>query len=63
MAQNFENIPEEQLRQERVERRSVLEKAPAATMEQAFVKEAAVALGEVQDQLEDEVHAGAHSAF
>jgi hypothetical protein len=62
MAQNFETMPEEQLRQERAERRSVLEKAPATTLEQAFVKEAAVALGEVQEQLEDEVRAGAAAA-
>jgi hypothetical protein len=62
MAQNFENMPEEQLRQERAERRSALEKAPAATPEQAFVKEAAVALREVQEQLEDEVRAGAAAA-
>jgi uroporphyrinogen-III decarboxylase len=62
MARNFENMPEEQLRQEREERRSVLEKAPAATLEQAFVKEVAVALGEVQEQLEDEVRAGAAAA-
>jgi hypothetical protein len=58
MARNFETMPEEQLRQERVERRIVLEKAPAATLEQAFVMEVAVALGEVQEQLEDEVRAG-----
>jgi hypothetical protein len=62
MAQNFENMPEEQLRQERAERRSGLEKAPAATPEQAFVKEAAVALREVQELLEDEVRAGAAAA-
>jgi hypothetical protein len=62
MARNFETMPEEQLRQERAERRRVLEKAPAVTLEQAFIKEAAVALGEVQEQLEDEVRAGAAAA-
>jgi hypothetical protein len=61
MARNFETMPEEQLRQERAERRSV-EKVPAVTPEQAFIKEAAVALEEVQEQLEDEVRAGAAAA-
>jgi hypothetical protein len=32
------------------------------TPEQAFIKEAAVVLGEVQEQLEDEVRAGAAAA-
>jgi hypothetical protein len=59
MAQNYENMPEDQLRQERAERRSGLEKAPAATPEQAFLKEAAGALGEIREHLEDEVRAGA----
>jgi hypothetical protein len=62
MARNFETMTEEQLRQERAERRSVLEKAPAATLEQAFIKESAVALGEVQEQLEDEVRTMAAAA-
>jgi hypothetical protein len=50
-------MPEDQLRQDRADRRATLDKAPGATTEQQFVKEAAAAVNELQEHLEDEVRA------
>jgi hypothetical protein len=55
MAQLYEKLPEEQLKQDRAEKRSLLDRVPGATPEQLFMKEAAVAINEIQEQLEDEV--------
>jgi hypothetical protein len=52
--QPYENLPEEQLKQDRAEKRSMLDRVPGSTPEQLFMKEAAVAINEIQEQLEDE---------
>ena len=55
MAQPYEKLPEEQLKQDRAEKRSLLDRVPGSTPEQLFMKEVAVAINEIQEQLEDEV--------
>jgi hypothetical protein len=57
MAQQYENMPEDQLRQDRADRRATLDKAPGATAEQQFMKEAAAAVNKLQEHLEDKVRA------
>jgi hypothetical protein len=55
MAQPYEKLPEEQLKQDRAEKRSLLDRVPGSTPQQLCMKEAAVAINEIQEQLEDEV--------
>jgi hypothetical protein len=54
MAQPYENLPEEQLKQDRADKRSTQDRVPGSTPEQLFMKEAAPAINESQEQLEDE---------
>jgi hypothetical protein len=44
MAEPYENMAEEQLRQDRAERRSAIEKGPGITAEQGSVKEVTAAV-------------------
>jgi hypothetical protein len=48
-------MAEEQLRQDRAERRSAIEKGPEITAEQCFVKEATAEVNKLREQLEDKV--------
>jgi hypothetical protein len=51
----IEGMPEEQLNQEMAEMSSGLEKMPATSMDQMFIRESALAVNELQEHLEDQL--------
>jgi hypothetical protein len=57
MAQPVEAMAEDQLGQERADRRSGLERMSANTADQQFMKEVAVGVNELQEHLEDQLRA------
>jgi hypothetical protein len=53
--QPIEGMPEEQVNQEMVEMSSGLEKTPATSMDQVFIRESALAVNELQEHLEEQL--------
>jgi hypothetical protein len=53
--QPIEETPKEQFDQEMAEMSSGLEKTPATSMDQMFIRESALAVDELQEHLEDQL--------